>query len=334
MTPNKPNKQNILIAGGAGYIGTFMVKRLIPTHYYPIILDDLSNGFTQNLLYGDFIQGDIGDANLVAQIITKHNIKDVIHFAGFASVKESVSLPQKYLTNNYEKAKTFFQVCAAQNVERVIYSSSCAVYGIPQNNPISEQTPLNPINPYGLSKKKAEAALAQIADSSPMRYVILRYFNVAGADFQARIGEMNAKNDRLIKIAAQTAAGKRDKIFINGNDYSTPDGTAIRDYIHVEDVAEAHLTTLNYLQSGAPSDTFNVGYGQGLSVRQIIDAMLKCSPTPFTVTNGQRREGDPPCLIADASKIKEKTGWNPLHNNIEKIIKSALQWELNLDRAD
>ena len=322
----------VLITGGAGYLGSFMVKLLGEKGLYPISLDDLSNGYKKSVLYGDFIEGDIADKDLVKKIIKKYEIKSVIHFAGFANVKESIEKPQMYMKNNFEKSKILFETCYENGVKRIIFSSSCSVYGIPKENPIDENTQLSPISPYGESKKKAEEKLIDIyKNTNDKRYAILRYFNVAGADIKGKIGEMNAKNGRLIKIAAEVVSGKRDKLFMFGDDYPTPDGTAIRDFIHVQDLVLAHWDVLNYLEGEGKSDVFNIGYGKGYSVLEIINKTIELSPKKIEVVNAKRRIGDPACLIADSTKIKSIVGWKPEYNDINKIVQSALNWEMKLN---
>jgi len=323
--------KRLLITGGAGYIGSFMVKFLGDKGFFPISLDNLSNGYKSSVLYGDFIEGDIADKELVKKIIERYKIEYVIHFAGFANVKESIEKPKMYMENNFEKSKIFFETCYENGVKKIIFSSSCSIYGIPKKNPIDETTQLLPISPYGESKRKAEEALINIyKNSEDKKYAILRYFNVAGADIEGKIGEMNAKNGRLIKIAAEVASGKRDKLFIYGTDYPTADGTAIRDYIHVLDLVSAHFDVLKYLDKGGKSDIFNVGYGRGYSVKEIVEKITAFSPNRLEVVNTKRRAGDPASLIADNSKIKSRIAWQPRYDDINLIVKSALNWEIKM----
>lgn len=325
--------KNILITGGAGYIGSFMIKRLMGTGYYPIVLDNLSNGYESLILYGKFISGDVGDKQLVTDIIKTYRIEDAIHFAAHSSIKESFDIPGIYMNNNLEKSRVFFEVCAANKVRNIIYSSSCAVYGIPDDIPIREDSPLQPINPYGETKVKAEEQLKDIARRAHCKYAILRYFNVVGADSQCKIGEISAKNGRLFKLAAETITGKRDAMYIFGVDYDTPDGTAVRDYVHVEDIVDAHFAVLHYLKEDGESGIFNIGYGSGWSVKEIIQKFLSIGKVKIKVIEKPRRVGDPPYLISDSSKIKRVIGWQAKHDNIDMMIESTLKWELKLKLA-
>lgn len=319
--------KNILVTGGAGYIGSFMVQKLGSAGFRPIVIDNLSNGRKDAVLYGEFIEGDTGDASLLEQIITRHQIKTVFHFAAYASVKESIEHPDMYMDNNYEKSRVLFRICREHSVEHIIYSSSCAVYGIPPRIPVDENCPLRPISPYGESKKQAEKALMEICRDSSMTYSILRYFNVAGADIHSGLGEVFTRNGRLFKFVAEAAAGKRDSISIFGTNYNTPDRTAIRDYIHVRDLVDVHWQLWNYLKNGGGSDVFNVGYGTGYSVKEIIDTFQLAANKTLNVIHAEPRPGDPPHLVADASKLVKTIGWKPSFNDIGKIAESTLQWE-------
>lgn len=334
----------ILITGGAGYIGSHAAKQLIETRDYDItIIDNLSTGVisaieTLRQIHRekgkkgefDFIQADLKDFGVIEGILKAKKFDAVIHFAASIVVPESVRNPLKYYMNNTVNTTNLIKLSVETGVKKFIFSSTAAVYGEPSEIPVKETTPTNPINPYGMSKLMSETVLRDTGKAHPeFKYVILRYFNVAGADPQARIGQSFPDATHLIKVAAETAVGKRDKMYIFGTDYPTPDGTGIRDYIHVDDLADAHILALDYLDHGE-SDVFNCGYGRGYSVKEVIDTMKKVSGVDFKVEVAPRREGDPSILVADNTKIKEKMGFKPRYDNLEFICKTALQWEKKL----
>ncbi len=323
-------KNTILVTGGAGYIGSHVVKQLGARGERIIILDNLSTGFRESILSGELIEGDTGDMGLVSQILKEYDVRAVLHFAAHIVVPESVADPMKYYRNNTCNTRNLLECCARANVERFIFSSTAAVYGIPEETLIAEEMPVQPINPYGNSKLMSEWMLKDLAAASKLKYTILRYFNVAGADPEGQIGQSTPEATHLIKVACEVVTGKREKIAIFGTDYSTPDGTCIRDYIHVNDLANAHLKALDYLQQGGKSTILNCGYGHGYSVREVLDAVQRVSGVSLKIEESPRRAGDPPALTADSSKIRKQLGWEPHHNDLDFIVSTALQWERKL----
>jgi UDP-glucose 4-epimerase len=325
------HKKSILVTGGAGYIGSHVVRQLGEAGEQVVVLDNLSTGFEAAVLYGKLFKGDTGDGALVGKILQEHNIDTVMHFAAHTVVPESVSNPLKYYWNNTCSTRNLLEQCQKHGVKHFIFSSTAAVYGIPQSGCADETTPTDPINPYGTSKLMTEWMLRDLAAASELRYIALRYFNVAGCDPQTRIGQATPKATLLLKVACETAIGKRPSISIFGTDYKTPDGTGIRDYIHVEDLADAHLKALTYLRNGGKSDTLNVGYGHGYSVREVLNMVEKVNGAKLTIKEEPRRAGDPPALIANSNKIKSQFKWQPMYDNLEFIVKSALDWEKKLN---
>ena len=320
-------KPTILITGGAGYIGSHAVHDLNLRGEQLLILDNLTTGFSDTVMGGKLVIGDIGDETLVARLIKKHAIDTVIHFAAHTSVPESVAQPLKYYNNNVIKMERFLRTCLAEGIKYFIYSSSAAVYGpTPEHELVMENSPCKPMNPYGRTKLAGEWLLEDACRNQNMRYVILRYFNVAGNDDQ--LGRRNEAVPGLIKIIAEVAAGKYDHVDIYGNDYPTFDGTGIRDYIHVEDLIDAHIKALDYLRAGGASDIFNCGYGHGYSVKEVIAAMEKISGKIISIQQQGRRAGDPAEVIADNKKIQSILGWRPEHDDLEAIVASAYRWEL------
>ena len=324
------SNKTILVTGGAGYIGSHTVRQLGEAGEQIVTLDNLSTGHKEAVLYGDFIQGDTGDSALVDKIMSDYDIDTVIHFAAHTVVPESVSKPLKYYWNNTCSTRNLLEQCQKHDVKNFIFSSTAAVYGIPESGYASEDTPTAPINPYGTSKLMTEWMLRDLSHASGLNYVALRYFNVAGSDPQCRIGQQTPNATLLIKVAAEVAIGKREKLFVFGTDYDTADGTGVRDYIHVEDLADAHLKALDYLRDGGNSTILNVGYGHGYSVREVIDAVNRINGKPLNVEEEPRRPGDPPILISVADAIKQKLNWSPKHDDLDFIVKTALDWEHKL----
>ena len=326
MTTHNP----ILVTGGAGYIGSHVVRQLGAAGYPVIVLDNLSTGFRRAVLHGDLVEGNTGDRELVGRLIREHNIESVLHFAAHIVVPESVAEPLKYYGNNTCNTRNLLQSCHDNGVKRFIFSSTAAVYGIPTESTASEASPLQPINPYGLSKLMSEWMLRDLAAASDLHYIALRYFNVAGADPEGRIGQSTPEATHLIKVACEHAIGKRDHVAIFGTDYATPDGTGVRDYIHVDDLAAAHILALKYLEQGGESQILNCGYGHGYSVREVLDTVQKVSGVKLNVREESRRSGDPPILIAMAERIRSVLGWKPQHDDLAFIVKTALAWEKHL----
>ena len=320
--------KRILVTGGAGYIGSHVVKQLGEnTSHNLTILDNLTTGHKEAVLYGTLIQADLSDTKKVEEIIQDGNFDAVMHFAASIMVPESVENPLKYYLNNTVNTINLINLCVENKIKNFIFSSTAAIYGETDNNPVKESHGLNPINPYGMSKLMSENVIIDTAKAHPdFKYVILRYFNVSGADINNKIGQSFPNSTNLIKVAAETAAGKREKLYIFGKDYSTEDGTAIRDYIHVEDLADAHIRALDYLQSNR-SNIFNCGYGTGYSVQEVVDTMRRISGIDFKAEVTSKRQGDPETVIADNSKIKTEMGWSPKYNDIELICKTAYNWE-------
>lgn len=323
-------KKAVLVTGGAGYIGSHVARQLGERGERVVVLDNLSKGFAEAVLYGDLVVGDSGDGALLEALLRDHDIGSVMHFAAFTIVPESVSDPLKYYRNNTCNTRNLLECCAAAGVEHFIFSSTAAVYGIPAGGRASEATPTAPINPYGTSKLMSEWMLRDLAAASPLRHVTLRYFNVAGCDPQGRIGQSTPEATLLIKVACEAAVGKRESVAVFGSDYPTPDGTGVRDYIHVEDLADAHLKALDYLRGGGESQTLNCGYGHGYSVREVLDMVQKVNGAPLDIREQPRRAGDPPSLVADVRRIGEVLDWRPRFDDLETIVATALAWERHL----
>ncbi len=323
--------ETILVTGGCGYIGSHVVRQLFEAGNKVVVFDNLSTGFPDALLHGEtLIRAELSDLNAVDEAFKKYRFTTVLHFAAAIVAPESVSLPLKYYGNNTRNTLGLIEKSVQYGVKRFIFSSTAAVYGFPEGGSASEETLLAPINPYGTSKLMSEWMLRDAAAAHGFRYVALRYFNVAGADPEARIGQRTPEATHLIKIACQTALGQRQQAAIYGTDYLTPDGTGIRDYIHIEDLAAAHLAALDYLDKGGNSTAINVGYGKGSSVREVMAMVKEVSGVDFKVVEADRRPGDPACLIAKAEKIKQLTNWRPKYDSLRTIVEDAWRWESKL----
>ena len=324
---------SILVTGGAGYIGSHMVLELVDAGEKVVVLDNLSTGFRWAVSpKATLVVGDVADEDLVAMVVRKHNVDAIIHFAGSIVVPESVADPLGYYLNNTAKSRTLMATAVATGVKHFIFSSTAAVYGNPKENPVSELALPEPMSPYGSSKLMTEIMLADTARAHDFRYVALRYFNVAGADPQGRSGQSTPRATHLIKVACETALGKRQSMDVFGTDYPTPDGTCIRDYIHVKDLARAHVSALNHLRKGGASNIYNCGYSKGFSVHEVIAAVKRASGVDFDVKLSPRRPGDPAAIVAASAKIRTELGWKPEHDDLARIVAQALAWEKNLDR--
>lgn len=322
--------KSILVTGGAGYIGSHVARQLGERNENIVVLDDLSKGFREAVLYGQLVVGNTGDAECLDGIFAAHDIDTVMHFAARTIVPESVADPLMYYGNNTCASRTLLDACVRHNVRNFVFSSTAAVYGIPDDGSASEDSPTTPINPYGTSKLMTEWMLRDVAAATPLNYVVLRYFNVAGCDPEGRIGQSTPGSTLLTKVACEVAVGKRERVYIFGTDYDTPDGTGVRDYIHVEDLADAHLRALDYLRDGGASTTLNCGYGRGYSVREVIETVEKVLGAPLAKLESERRAGDPPTLIAVADRIRSVLGWMPRFDDLEEIVASTLRWERRL----
>ncbi len=318
---------SILVTGGAGYIGSHVVRQLSERGERVVVLDNLSTGFREAVIGAELVVGDTADRNLVDQLLKTHQVDTVMHFAAHTIVPESVSDPLKYYANNTCATRNLLAACSAAGVDKFVFSSTAAVYGMPVSGIADESTPTQPINPYGSSKLMSETMLRDLGRATPMRHTILRYFNVAGSDPGGRIGQSTPNATLLIKVACEHAVGKRPHLLVFGTDYDTPDGTCIRDYIHVDDLAAAHLKALDYLRGDGVSVTLNCGYGHGYSVREVIDAVERVGGKPLKLVEQPRRAGDPPILIARSELLKTTLGWQPRHDDLDFIVDTGLAWE-------
>ena len=326
MTSRRP----VLVTGGAGYIGSHVVRLLRSAGYPVVAYDDLSTGHPWAVLDAELVVGGLADHTRLAALFDERRFGAVLHFAAHIAVEESMREPAKYYRNNTVGALGLFELAARHGVSSLVFSSTAAVYGEPETACVEESAPLAPINPYGASKMMAERMLQDIASATGLGYAILRYFNVAGADREARIGQATPGSAHLIKVACATALGQRPNMHIHGTDYPTPDGTCVRDYIHVDDLAQAHLDALGYLERGGASTVLNCGYGHGHSVREVIEAVRRVSGVDFPVEEGPRRPGDPSALVASNRKIGEVLGWRPRYDDLEYIVRTAWRWERKL----
>ncbi|HEX4619738.1 MAG TPA: UDP-glucose 4-epimerase GalE [Steroidobacteraceae bacterium] len=331
--PGKPlERGSILVTGGAGYIGSHVVLQLRARGERVVVLDDLSRGFRRAVLDAPLVVAGVGDREAVLSVLRSHAVETVMHFAAYTIVPESVREPLKYYANNTCATRTLLECCLEAGVGNFVFSSSAAVYGIPADGFASESTATSPINPYGTSKLMSEWMLRDLAAASSLRYVALRYFNVAGSDTSGRIGQATPNATLLVKVACEAAVGKRPGVAIFGTDYPTPDGTGVRDYLHVGDLAAAHVDALNYLRGGGPSTTLNVGYGHGYSVREVLAAVEHAAGQKLNVSEEPRRLGDPPSLVARAERIRKELGWHPRLDDLDTIVWTSLEWEQQLKR--
>ena len=324
------SKGAVLVTGGAGYIGSHVVRQLGESGEKIIVLDNLGKGFRQAVTAGELVVGDVGDYALVSRLMAEHGIDTVMHFAAHTIVPESVALPLKYYGNNTASTRSLLQACLDNNVKNFVFSSTAAVYGMPDDGYAAEDSPNRPINAYGTSKLMSEWMLRDVAAVNPLRYVVLRYFNVAGSDPEGRIGQSTPGATLLTKVACEAMVGKRPHVSVFGSDYPTPDGTGVRDYLHVEDLASAHLCALRYLRAAGKSVTLNVGYGHGYSVREVLRMVEEVAGKPLTIREEPRRAGDPAYLVARADRIRTELGWNPRHDDLRAIVSSSLAWERKL----
>jgi len=324
------SKSAILVTGGAGYIGSHVVRQLGVSGERVVVLDNLVKGFRQAVTTGDLVVGDVGDYPLVSRLLAEYQVDTVMHFAAHISVAESVANPLKYYGNNTCGTRALLQACAEANVKHFVFSSSAAVYGVPVDGYADETSPTNPINAYGTSKLMSEWMLRDVAAVNPLRYVALRYFNVAGAHPGGQIGHSTIGSHLLTKVACEALVGKRPHVSVFGSDYPTPDGTGVRDYLHIEDLAAAHLDALVYLRGGGRSAALNVGYGHGYSVREVLAMVESVAGKSLNIREEPRRAGDPAYLVARADRVRQELGWRPRYDDLQAIVSSSVAWEHKL----
>ena len=320
----------ILVTGGAGYVGSHVVLQLVEAGETVVVLDDLSTGLPEAVVGAELVVGNVGDAGLVTRLLRSRRIDTVMHFAARTIVPESVADPLRYYGNNTCATRSLLACCSTTGVRQVVFSSTAAVYGIPPGGRASEDGPTQPVNPYGTSKLMSEWMLRDLTAAGGPRHVILRYFNVAGCDRQGRVGQSTANSTLLTKVACEVAVGRRPHVCVFGSDYATPDGTGVRDYIHVDDLAAAHLKALTYLRDGGVSTTLNCGYGHGYSVRDVLAAVGRANGAAIPTLEKPRRAGDPPSLIADAGRIRQVFHWQPRCDDLDLIAQTSLAWERKL----
>lgn len=324
----------VLVTGGAGYIGSHTVQQLVARGDRVVVIDNLSTGFRDAVRGAAFVEGNVGDCELVSRTLETYRVDAVLHFAAHTVVPESMSDPLKYYGNNTCNTRNLLACCAQAGVDKFIFSSTAAVYGTTDDGVADENTQTRPINPYGTSKLMSETMLRDWSATGAVRHVILRYFNVAGCDPLGRIGHSTPEATLLIKVACEHAVGKRRSVSIYGTDYDTPDGTGVRDYIHVEDLAAAHLRALDHLRDGGASLTLNCGYGHGYSVREVVDAVARIGGHALNVIELPRRPGDIPKLIACSDRLRQELGWTPRYDDLDFIVRTALTWEYHLAGAN
>jgi UDP-glucose 4-epimerase len=327
-----PSTSTVLVTGGAGYIGSHTVLQLVARGERVVVLDDLSTGFRQAVRDVPLVVGNVGDRKLVDGLLAEHGVDTIVHFAAHTIVPESVSNPLKYYGNNTCATRSLLEAASHAGVKHFVFSSTAAVYGIPSSGVASEDMPTAPINAYGTSKLMSEWMLRDLCAATAMRHVALRYFNVAGSDPEGRIGQSTPKATLLVKVACEAVVGKRPHLSVYGTDYPTPDGTGVRDYIHVADLATAHLNALDYLRAGGDSLTANVGYGHGYSVREVLSSVEKVAGVKLTVREEPRRAGDPPSLVARCDRVRNVLKWRPRLDDIDTIVRTSLEWEKRLQR--